>query len=111
MIENGDVTENGNIENAKVTYFIFSFHYLLLELYRLLKNFQRFKLLSPKTSVNKKNKKPKKKIHSKLETSKKEKKKTRKEQRKKGKSTTETGRNVSVMPKTERAAVWSFISC
>lgn len=61
MIENGDVTENGNIENAKVTYFIFSFHYLLLELYRLLKNFQRFKLLSPKTSVNKKNKKPKKK--------------------------------------------------
>lgn len=99
MIENGDVTENGNIENAKVTYFIFSFHYLLLELYRLLKNFQRFKLLSPKTSVNKKNKKQKKKE------------KKKKEQRKKGKSTTETGRNVSVMPKTERAAVWSFISC
>lgn len=60
MIENGDVTENGNIENAKVTYFIFSFHYLLLELYRLLKNFQRFKLLSPKTSVNKKKKSEKK---------------------------------------------------
>lgn len=99
MIENGDVTENGNIENAKVTYFIFSFHYLLLELYRLLKNFQRFKLLSPKASVNKKNKKQKKKE------------KKKKEQRKKGKSTTETGRNVSVMPKTERAAVWSFISC
>lgn len=110
MIENGDVTENGNIENAKVTYFIFSFHYLLLELYRLLKNFQRFKLLSPKTSVNKK--KSQKKNPLKIGNLKeRKKKKTRKEQRKKGKSTTETGRNVSVMPKTERAAVWSFISC
>lgn len=110
MIENGDVTENGNIENAKVTYFIFSFHYLLLELYRLLKNFQRFKLLSPKTSVNKKKKKRKKKSTQNWKPQRKRKEK-KKEQRKKGKSTTETGRNVSVMPKTERAAVWSFISC
>lgn len=82
MIENGDVTENGNIENAKVTYFIFSFHYLLLELYRLLKNFQRFKLLSPKTSVNKKKKPQKKSTQNwKPQRKKKKKKRTKKERK------------------------------
>lgn len=80
MIENGDVTENGNIENAKVTYFIFSFHYLLLELYRFLKNFQRLNFYLLRLQSIKK--KAKKKIHSKLETSKKEKKKNKKRTKK-----------------------------